>query len=88
MELSRERVALVGGESHPPRTCAHAVRREQELGDVMELIDNTLSEPCSIFYIFINTWPTLCILTRSYPIPGEEDSAGTEPAGKLIGGIV
>ena len=91
VELSRERVALVGGESQIRRELVHTqYAGEQELGDVMELIDNTLSEPYSIFpyRYFINTWPTLCILTRSYPIPGEEDSAGTEPAGKLIGVII
>ena len=69
VELSREIVTLVG--SAEPATRRELVHTqyagEQELGDVMELIDNTLSEPYSIFTYryFINTWPTLCILTRS-----------------------
>jgi N-alpha-acetyltransferase 30 len=92
VELARERVTLVGdAEPATRRELVHTqYAGEQELGDVMELIDSTLSEPYSIFTYryFINTWPTLCILTRSYPVPGEEAAAGTELAGKLIGVII
>ena len=90
VELSRERVTLVG-EAGVRRELVHTqYAGEHELADIMELIDCTLSEPYSIFTYryFINTWPTLCILTRSYPVPGEEACAGEEPTGKLIGVII
>jgi len=56
---------------------------ETELQAIMDLIDSTLSEPYSIFTYryFINTWPSLCILTRSRPI-------GSTEQGELIGVII
>ena len=56
---------------------------ETELQSIMTLIDSTLSEPYSIFTYryFINTWPSLCILTRSRPI-------GSTEQGELIGVII
>ena len=56
---------------------------ETELQAIMNLIDSTLSEPYSIFTYryFINTWPSLCILTRSRPI-------GSTEQGTLIGVII
>lgn len=56
---------------------------ETELQSIMDLIDSTLSEPYSIFTYryFINTWPSLCILTRSRPV-------GSTETGTLIGVII
>jgi peptide alpha-N-acetyltransferase len=56
---------------------------EEELQSIMDLIDSTLSEPYSIFTYryFINTWPSLCILTRSRPV-------GSSVQGELMGVII
>ncbi|GMH35941.1 hypothetical protein BSKO_03809 [Bryopsis sp. KO-2023] len=41
-------------------------RDERDLGVVMDLVDNELSEPYSIFTYryFLNNWPTLCFLVH------------------------
>ena len=89
VELARETVTTVAG--HRRELVFTQYAGEAELPDIMDLIDTTLSEPYSIFTYryFINTWPTLCILCRSYPaVAADGKHGGNEPAGTLIGVII